>query len=262
MTWRWWVQGMALLLAGGLWALPGTRRVLVDGHERTALVYPGKNAASVPSPLVLVFHGFGGTSSSAAYAAELHQVWPEATVVYPQGSTVTMRTTPPQQNNGWQFGPGREDDKDLKFIDVLLRSVKDLYLVDPHRIFACGVSNGALFTYMLLTYRPHDFTAFAIVAGTGPFVTDATVPKPVLIIQGKRDTTVKLSQSTDTRDLLLKLNRCGTTTVPWGPGCITYTPCATGKPVVWCLHDGGHIWPSFATSRIVRFFIEQGETQP
>src|SRR4051794_1539044 len=60
------------------------RSVVVDGVTRTFLVDPGKEAATTPSPLVLVFHGYGGSSSDAA-GLGIAKAWPEATVVYPQG---------------------------------------------------------------------------------------------------------------------------------------------------------------------------------
>ncbi len=252
---------LCLLLLPALgWGKAVVRTVLVDGVARTALVYPGRHANKTPAPLLFAFHGFSGTSASMASVSNFHSLWPEATVVYPQGSVVEMRTTPPKHETGWQFGPGRENDKDLRFIDALLADVKAAYKVDPRQVYATGVSNGALMTYLLLTYRPHDFTAFATVAGTAPFVAEAVVPKPILIIQGKKDDTVKLEQATATRDTLRHLNNCAPHTTTWAPGYVCYPPRPGGQPVVWHQHGGGHWWPLDASEHIVRFFKEQGET--
>jgi hypothetical protein len=64
-----------------------TLKVMVEGIERTALVYPGKEATITASPLVLAFHPAGGDSERFAFPGRTlpHMVWPEATVVYPEG---------------------------------------------------------------------------------------------------------------------------------------------------------------------------------
>jgi polyhydroxybutyrate depolymerase len=49
------------------------------------------------------------------------------------------------------------------------------------------------------------------------------------------------------RDFWVGQNACSTTTVtdPTTPSaCVDYQGCASGFPVVWCVHDEGHNWPS------------------
>ena len=74
------------LILGGIRPAQATeqRTVVVDGVTRTFFVDPGKDAAKTPSPLVFVFHQFGGGSSDAQ-GLGIAQAWPEATVVYPEG---------------------------------------------------------------------------------------------------------------------------------------------------------------------------------
>ena len=43
-------------------AAPTTITVMVDGIQRTALVQPGLRSATTPSPLLIFFHGLGGSS--------------------------------------------------------------------------------------------------------------------------------------------------------------------------------------------------------
>src|SRR5262245_40801632 len=66
--------------------VPGLTRETwtVDGVERTALVATPRTSAP-HQPLVLVFHGHGGTSANAARTFRIHELWPEAVVIYPQG---------------------------------------------------------------------------------------------------------------------------------------------------------------------------------
>lgn len=249
----WLLLGLLVTLVSALHADAIERKVTVDGVVRTALVYPGKRAATTPAPLVFAFHGFSGHAADIAGWSHLHVSWPEATVVYPQGLPTWSRRLK-RMVPAWQAAPGRDDDRDLRYMDALIADLSTAYKVDPHRIYAAGISNGALFCYVLLTKRPQVFAAFAPVAGACGFVQDATVPRPVLMVQGKRDSVVKLAQAEATRDLLLALNGCGLDTVEWAPGYRSYQPCASGQPIIWYTHNGGHIWPEGITTAIVKFF--------
>jgi len=60
-------------------------------------------------PVVLVFHGHGGTARYAARTFALHRHWPEAIVVYPQGlNTPGRRTDPEGRRPGWQHAAGEQ----------------------------------------------------------------------------------------------------------------------------------------------------------
>ena len=58
----------------------------VDGVSREALVYAPAAAKTTPSPVVFAFHGHGGTMKYAAAKFAYHKHWPEAIVVYMQGT--------------------------------------------------------------------------------------------------------------------------------------------------------------------------------
>ena len=234
---------------------PLTRTVMVDGVERMAIIYPGRHANDTPSPLILAFHGFSGSAQSMT-ATRLHVAWPEATVVYPEGFRVHSRRFD-EDVPAWQAAPGRDHDRDVRFIDALLDDLHTVVRIDDRRVYVAGVSNGALFAYVLLTERPKPFAAFGIVAGAAGFVRQATVPRAVLIIQGKTDTTIRPQWAQETRDLLRQLNGCGMEEREWAPGYLSYQPCTSGCPVIWRLHDGGHTWPHEATGKLVQFFKEQ-----
>jgi len=252
-----WLPVVLLCLAVHAVAAPVMYTMTVNDVERQALVFPGTQARIIPSPLVFAFHGFHGSSLAMA-ATKIHEAWPEATVVYPLGSPAYSRNAK-KDVPAWQNGPGRDGDRDLEFIDVLLVDLQRTLKVDDRRIFATGISNGALFCYLLLLERPRIFAGFACVAGAADFVRDAAVPRPVLIFQGKHDTTVTPDAARRTRDLVRKLNGCGDRETEWAPGFISYQPCASGQPVIWHYFDGGHVWPGDATKMIVKFFKELGD---
>ena len=60
-------------------------------------------------------------------------------------------------------------------------------------------------------------------------------------------------------------NSCQTTTVPLDPSpcpasatdgcsCVLHEGCASGYPVVWCSHSGGHTIPQWSGPGIAAFF--------
>lgn len=186
-------------------------------------------------------------------ALGLARTWPEATIVYPEG---LPRRDPGSGRSlpGWQDLPGEYDDRDVRFVDALLKELSATYRVDEQRVFATGFSNGARFLFLLYGMRPERFAAFAPVAGWAPpQLKWATVPRPWLIVHGKRDYPVWTEW---TRNQLLRVNGCGPDASEWAPGSLRYQLCASGQPVIWSLHAGGHLWPGTATASIVRFFQE------
>src|SRR5688500_1798573 len=96
-----------------------------DAGERRALVHLPADAAT-PAPLVFAFHGHGGTSERAATMFRVHELWPEAVVVYPQGVPTPGRLSDPEgKRNGWQKAAGDHGDRDLAFFDAMFRSLVD-----------------------------------------------------------------------------------------------------------------------------------------
>src|SRR5438477_4485760 len=101
------------------------REWTVDGTSREALLYIPAAAKSTPSPVVFAFHGHGGTMRNAAVTFDYQHVWPEAIVVYIQGlNTPGLLTDPEGKRPGWQSAPGGQGDRDLKFFDAVLASLK------------------------------------------------------------------------------------------------------------------------------------------
>jgi poly(3-hydroxybutyrate) depolymerase len=254
-------NGVLLLLAVSVAsiALPVAARPIrwegmVDGVRRTALIEPGKDAATTPSPLVLVFHGFTGSAEGMLPRMNA-RTWPEATFVYAQGQLRQRQDG--VVGPGWQVYPGQYDDRDLRFVDLLLKNLSATYKVDPRRVYATGYSNGGEFTSLLLVTRADRFAAFAPVAqALLPWLPWAPTPRPILVTNGKRDEFIPLALAEWARNELLRLNDCGAEAIEWASGAVRYQPCTTGQPVIWSLHNGVHEWPSDAAAKIVRFFQE------
>ena len=211
--------------------------------KREALVYAPSKKTEGKVPLVFDFHGHGGTARHAARTHHLHETWPEAVVVYMQGLNTPGKLTDPEgKKSGWQSGPGAEQDRDLKFFDAVLASMKKDYPVDEDRIYATGHSNGGGFTYLLWAKRGDTFAAFApVAAAAGLYFTDAK-PKPLFHAASEKDPLVKFAMQQRTLDHVKKLNGCDDQGRKPAPGCQLYQS-NTGTPVGIYLHNEGHNYP-------------------
>ena len=249
---------LACLLVWGASAMaaPSLERLewTVDGVKREALVaWPAVEGAS--HPLVFGFHGHGGSMVNAARSFRLHELWPEAVVVYPQGlNTPGQLTDPEGKKSGWQSGPGAQGDRDLAFFDSMLASLKSKRRIDETRVYATGHSNGGGFTYLLWAMRGECLTAVAPSASAAGKIRTLLKPKPVLHVAGEGDELVKYSWQAAMIDQLVKLNQCGEP-VAWeqDPNVSIY-PSALGCPVLTAIHPGGHQYPRQAPEVIVKFF--------
>ncbi len=226
----------------------------VDGVAREAMVYAPATAKTDASPVVFAFHGHGGTMRQAATKFAYHKQWPEAIVVYMQGlKTPGVLTDPEGKKPGWQKTFEDQGDRDLKFFDAVLATLKIDYKVDENRIYATGHSNGGGFTYLLWAARGDVFAAVApCAAAAKPEFRSHIKPKPVLHMTGENDPLVKFAWQQRTIDEVRKINSCGEGQ-PWGEHCTMY-PSKGGTPVVTYIHAGGHQLPDEVPPVIVKFF--------
>ncbi|WP_435020212.1 alpha/beta hydrolase family esterase [Tundrisphaera sp. TA3] len=244
----------ALLLQAPPASTPRTWEV--DGVTREAIVHAPSKKTEGKVPLVFDFHGHGGTAAHAARAHRLHEAWPEAVVVYMQGLKSPGNLTDPEgKKAGWQRSPGDQGDRDLRFFDAVLASMKRDYPVDDRRVFATGHSNGGAFTYLLWATRGDSIAACAPVAAAAGLYFQKARPKPVLHVVGRKDPLVRYAMQRRTLDRVERLNGCEGPAEPWAEGCERH-PSKGGTPVVVYTHDGGHEYPRAAPALIVRFFRE------
>ena len=240
------------------------REWTIDGVTREALVHIPAESAPKPFPLVFAFHGHGGTMQNAAVMFHYHQIWSEAIVVYMQGLNTPGRLTDPEgKKPGWQSAAGFQGDRDLKFFDAVLASLKSDLTVDERRIYSTGHSNGGGFTYVLWRMRPDVFAAMAPSAAAAPGELwtrniAALKPKPVMHLAGEMDPLVKYEWQKEGMLALRKLNGCDEMGTEWAPLCTLY-PSKTGTPVVTLIHPGAHNFPAEAPPLFVKFFKEHAK---
>ncbi len=236
------------------------RTVQVGDRERSYLVHvpPGQRGDRA-LPVVLDFHGWAaGARDYAAYTgfdskadgAGFLSVHPEGTGWFPS----------------WNAGPccgsaHRNEVDDVAFVDVLLDDLARVAPIDSARIYATGLSNGAMFAYRLACQRSEKIAAIAAVAGA--VHVDGCAPSrpvPVLHIHGLMDPVAPFRGGTrwwssyvaaavpEVVSEWAARDRCA-----MGPlesrsqgevGCITYPDCAGGSEVELCtIERSGHTWP-------------------
>ncbi|MGH7499482.1 MAG: extracellular catalytic domain type 1 short-chain-length polyhydroxyalkanoate depolymerase [Gemmatimonadales bacterium] len=140
-------------------------RLAVDGVNRTYLLYvPSTYHPSHPTSLVLVFHGAGASPRSMARHTGFSALAEREgfVVAYPAGL-----------GRRWNDGRGYGTHDDVAFVRALLDTLSRQLAIDPKRIYATGISNGAMFSYRLACDLPGVFAAIAPVAGAMP---DALLP--------------------------------------------------------------------------------------
>jgi polyhydroxybutyrate depolymerase len=162
--------------------------LVVDGVSRTYSVYmPESYRATVPAPILLVFHGAGSNSEAMAGLTGLDKVADRAgfLVVYPQGLDYRW-------HSGLDTGGGAAAKvDDLGFVHALLTRLESDYAVDRQRVYATGFSNGAFFTQRLACAMTEAFAAVASVSGQMSQalskVCKPTRPISVLLVHGTAD---------------------------------------------------------------------------
>jgi polyhydroxybutyrate depolymerase len=241
-------------------AEPAPMKWTVDAVQREALVFLPSTPMKAKAPVIFAFHGHGGNMHFAARGMGFQNLWPEAIVVYPQGlPTPGLIMDEKGVKPGWQREPGNQQDRDLKFVDAMLATLREKYSVDERRIYATGFSNGGLFTYLLWAARGNVFAALAPGGAVLLPSVQPTQPRPVLHYGGQSDRLARFARQQRTIEQIRTFNGCTSKGAPCGANCTLYSS-SKGAPVETFIHPFGHIYPPPVTGVIVKFFQENPRT--
>jgi polyhydroxybutyrate depolymerase len=233
----------------------------VDGVQREAIVIPPSKAReAAKEPLLFVFPWHGGSMEDAQQAMHFESLWPEAIVVYMQGLPTPIYVDPLGTERGFQQEPGQVGDRDLKFFDAVLASLKSKYPVDDNRVYSTGFSNGGIFTYLLWGTRADKFAAFAPVAAQIFPAVHLAGPKPLFHVAGDKDDVVPFQDQLKAIATARKLDGADGNGVSCGKYCTSYAS-TKGAPVVTYIHGGGHMYPQEVSAMIVKFFKDHPRTE-
>jgi len=166
-------------------------------RRRYLLHVPAGHDHALPTPVVFMLHGAGGTAEIAARATRLSAfadpegfiaIYPEAVRREP-GRPARFLTNPPIWNDGSGRGfAGRQNVDDVGFIRAVLNQIDSQHEVDHARVFVAGFSNGGSMAFRLGIELADRIAAIAVVAG--PLITDQftlTRPVPLIYVAGTSD---------------------------------------------------------------------------
>jgi polyhydroxybutyrate depolymerase len=223
-----------------------------------------------PNPngsLVLAFHGGGQTAAQMEQITGLDALADRERfiVAYPQAV-----------DHSWADGSNRRTTEQLGIDDVgvakaIVADIAATHAIDRSRVFATGLSNGAIFTHRLGCEAAETFAAIAPVIGTiaAGVAASCHPPAPVAIVSivgladpsvpfegspdGERAAGTALEGSRATEELWRRLNGCAPMVVSTPlPALVqdgtsvdrrSYEGCRGHGDVVWYeIHGGGHRW--------------------
>ncbi len=247
------------------------------GYDRVYRLYvPAGLDAAKKHPLFMILHGGGGTGKGmrrlTGYCFEKSAAAAGGLVVYPDGLEKNWNDHRGDPSRRAQ----RENIDDVAFLKAVVAEISARYPVDPARVYAGGMSNGAMMSYTLACRAADTFAAIAAVAGSMPENLAAgcspSRPVPVMIINGTKDTLVhweggdvtgplgrkklgRVLPVEGSRDFWLKNNACRAEKAvlsrkdenPDDGTSISrevYASCAGGAAVDFVkVAGGGHTWP-------------------
>lgn len=233
-----------------------------DGRRRNYQIYvPSSYDGSKALPLLLIFHGGGGNSEKTIEYTKLNEKAEQRgfIAVYPEG---TGRLGLKTWNAGICCGYAKKKNvDDVDYVREVLDLVERSYNIDRSRVYATGISNGAMMVYTVSCELSERFAAIAPISGTLMTKHCSPIkPMPVIHFHGTADKNVPIAggrgedsvqkvphtsldrtmqMMRDIRDCEPKANerRVGDTSF------FRYE-CSQGGPVVVVVIDrGGHNWP-------------------
>ncbi|HEY4230934.1 MAG TPA: PHB depolymerase family esterase [Thermoanaerobaculia bacterium] len=190
------VLGLALAASGAglLASRPASaaepRTLAAGGRTRVYRLYvPRSLPRDKPAALVLVFHGGEGEGATMERFVEFDALADREgfLVAYPDA-------VGKHWNDGREiaeFESFRDHVDDVAFVSALIDAIGKEHRIDPARVFATGISNGAIFSHYLAARLSTRIAAIAPVAGgiAEPFRSSFHADRPVsvLMMNGTED---------------------------------------------------------------------------
>jgi polyhydroxybutyrate depolymerase len=236
--------------------------LISSGEKRSYLLYVPKNYdPATPTPLVIVIHGFAQWPANQARVSQWNALADEKgfIVVYPSGTEFPKR---------WRASAisveGKDPLIDVQFLSDLMDNLGGQYNIDPARIYANGLSNGAGMTFLLSCTLPDRIAAIGGVAGAYLYPMEQchrSRPIPMMVFHGDTDPVVPYlggpSRSFEVPfpsipvwvEKYAAMNSCQSsgqsiTGLPSDIVGVHYSGCEQGADVVFYnILGGGHSWP-------------------
>jgi polyhydroxybutyrate depolymerase len=223
------------------------------GQTRQYRVHiPPSYQSGTPMSLVLNLHGLNETAAQQEALSGMSAKADSAgfIVVYPEGIDQT-----------WHIGPGPAAATDMQFIRDLVAELQSRLSIDPARIYAAGISNGAQMSNLLGCNASDIIAAIGPVSGGYSPAQECAPGRPVPVVgfHGTADQLIPYEGDAATQGRLLMpakewaaawaaRNGCSPTPAVTYQGSEvtgeTWSGCREGADVVfYTIEGGGHGWP-------------------
>ena len=260
-------------------ALPGDYRFsfVHDGITRDYLVHVPKSYRDRPTAMLLALHGGGGSADYQADDSKYRLISKSEQAgfiaVFRNGYSRLGGALATWNAGACCAGAVRNNSDDVGFIREVIHRVERQVSIDPKRVFATGMSNGAMMSWRLACEAP-EIRAIAPVEGTDNTASCRPAhPVPVIEFHSVNDemvnfnggpgpdsfTQVNFISVPATQAKWVQLNNADPApkrvlTVD-GAHCDLHPAKPGGAPVELCVTEtGGHSWPGGGT--------QQGRKQP
>ena len=260
---------------------PGDYERSIDhgGRQRSYLAHlPPQASDGAPLPVVLNLHGGGGNGEDHKEHTGMDQLADTEgfIAIYPNG-TGRIKNSLLTWNAGSCCGYSQEENvDDVAFIRALLVDLSQWTPIDSERVYATGLSNGAMMSYRLGAELSDLIAAIAPVAGSMtipsiaasravPLMHIHSVDDPRALYAGGLGPPFPFTNQRvlhpsveDTLEQWVSHNGCpekpvleltiqgpyGTEEMNHTATNISYGPCRDGVQIIhWKLTGAGHVWP-------------------
>jgi polyhydroxybutyrate depolymerase len=141
------------------------------------LAVPADYRPSVPTPLILLFHGSGSN-------AEQMSVYTQMPVR--AGRSGYLVATPDAVAGQWRLSKPGAKTADLALVTAMIANLSSRYCVDSHRIYAAGISLGSEFAAISACTFPRTIAAIGL-ASAEYLLRPCTRTVPVIAFHGTAD---------------------------------------------------------------------------
>ena len=139
------------------------KTMIHDGNAREYIVYiPASYDGSTSYPLLFSFHGGGGTSSDFINVNDMRPIADTAGFI----AIYTQAATDPEDGSFSWLHKSPTTHNDIFFVEAIIDTLSNQYMIDNNRVYACGYSEGGIFSYELGCRLNNRIAAFSSVSGS------------------------------------------------------------------------------------------------
>lgn len=204
---------------------PHYERLGLSQDARDGIVFV-PDSAGASAPLLLLFHGFGGTGTREIGAVRAHAERHGVVVVAPDS-----------RGQSWDVIVDRRFGPDVAFLERVMEMVLQRYDVDPERFAVGGISDGA--SYALCLGPRNDSTTIAFSPGFAYPGEGAGRPR-IFISHGAHDPVLPFANA---QRIAANLAR-------------------QGYPVTFRVFDGGHTVPTEVADAAFAWWLDSDPLAP